>query len=94
MLTPEARRTLSRAPATTLLLVAVLACAGLAQADDAGVVEVLRQAIAEDAPYRNAVYLHLRLAGAVWIAVEWAAALLLWRGHRLLARAVASREGP
>ncbi len=35
------------------------------------------------APYRNAMYLYLRLAGVVWIAVEWVAAILLWRGLRL-----------
>ncbi len=36
------------------------------------------------APYRNAMYLYLRLAGVVWISVEWVAAILLWRGLRLL----------
>ena len=36
------------------------------------------------APYRNAMYLYLRLAGVVWITVEWVAAILLWRGLRLL----------
>jgi hypothetical protein len=42
-------------------------------------------------PWRNAVYLYLRIAGVAWIAVEWVAAILLWRGQALLWRAV--REG-
>ena len=37
---------------------------------------------------QNALYLLLRLAGIVWIAIEWVAAILLWRGYRLLKDAV------
>ena len=51
--------------------------------DDAAL-EALQQAHAGDILYRNAVYLYLRLAGIVWVAVEWAAALLLWRAYRIL----------
>ena len=35
-------------------------------------------------PYRNAVYLYLRVAGGVWISVEWIAASVLWRTWRLV----------
>lgn len=36
------------------------------------------------AALRNAVGLYLRVAGVVWITVEWTAAFYLWRGYRLL----------
>lgn len=39
---------------------------------------------AELTPYRNALYFYLRVAGLVWIAVEWVAALVLFRTWRLL----------
>jgi hypothetical protein len=44
-----------------------------------------------DVPLRNLVYLALRLAGVVWIAVEWVAALYLIRAFALLRRHVESR---
>lgn len=53
---------------------------------------ILDQAILDDAPYRNAMYLYLRLAGIVWIAVEWTAAILLWRASRLLAPLLTSER--
>jgi hypothetical protein len=34
----------------------------------------------------NAMYLYLRMAGVVWIAAEWIAAVVLWRTYRLLLR--------
>lgn len=37
------------------------------------------QAMAEEEPLQRAVYLLLRLAGVVWITVEWIAALVLIR---------------
>ena len=43
------------------------------------------------APYRNAMYLYLRLAGVVWITVEWIAALILWRASLLVGRALTNR---
>lgn len=66
---------------------ALFAWTSLAHAD-APVAEALREAEAALQPYRNAVYLHLRIAGVVWIAVEWVAAVLLWRGQSLLWRVV------
>lgn len=35
-------------------------------------------------PYRNALYFYLRVAGLVWIAVEWVAVFVLFRTWRLL----------
>jgi hypothetical protein len=44
-------------------------------------------------PYRNALYLYLRLAGVVWICVEWIAAALLWRAHSLFCRTLRTGGG-
>ncbi len=54
----------------------------------------LLKVYAADAPYRNALYLYLRLAGVVWIAVEWIAAFLLWRTYRMVAKAIAEKRIP
>ena len=37
-------------------------------------------------PLQNAVYLYLRLAGVVWITVEWVAAVVLVRTYFLVRR--------
>ncbi len=71
-----------------LLLSAVSLDGRVVQPRAASLLNGLLQAQAEDAPYRNAVYLYLRVAGVLWIAVEWMAALILWRGYRLLAESV------
>ena len=39
-----------------------------------------------DEPTRRFVELYLRLAGAVWVAVEWVAAVYLILGYRRLAK--------
>lgn len=57
-----------------------------------GLYQLLQEAQLQDAPYRNAVYLYLRVAGVVWVAVEWLAAIILWRAYRLLTRAVKRQE--
>jgi hypothetical protein len=49
------------------------------------------EARAADAVYRNALYLYLRLAGVGWVTVEWIAAILMWRGYRLLAMTARNR---
>jgi len=67
----------------TTVTVAMLAFPSLAQAA-APVADALREAESALQPFRNAVYLHLRIAGIAWIAVEWVAAVLLWRGQSLL----------
>ena len=51
----------------------------------------LHEADAALQPLRNAVYLYLRLAGVAWIAIEWVAAVLLWRGQSLLWRVARER---
>jgi len=63
-----------------------------AQAAETPLLAALQHAAHQDAPYRQAVYVYLRLAGLFWIAVEWIAAVLLWRGYRLLAAAARRLE--
>lgn len=53
--------------------------------------QAIREVNAADQVYWNALYLYLRLAGVVWIAVEWWAAVILIQGYRVLARAAARR---
>jgi hypothetical protein len=45
----------------------------------------------DDALYVNALYLYLRVAGVVWIAVEWVAAILLWKSLRLMRDAASAK---
>jgi hypothetical protein len=49
---------------------------------------VFAEAHAAHTPLRNAQQAYLRLAGIVWIAVEWFAAFVLWRVYRLLKQRV------
>ncbi len=44
-------------------------------------------------PYRNALYLYLRIAGVVWIGVEWIAAFVLWRAWRVVDHALRNGGG-
>jgi len=55
----------------------------------AGALEAVHE---EFQPLRDVMGFYLRLAGVVWITVEWVAAFYLWRGWRLL-RHVAVRRG-
>jgi hypothetical protein len=41
---------------------------------------------------QNALYLYLRIAGVIWISVEWIAAIILWKSYRLIACAVRRRN--
>lgn len=73
----------------TLLMLAVLNLRAMARADAAagpghGLLNALQAAHQADAVYRNALYLYLRIAGVMWIGVEWVAAVLLWQGFRML----------
>jgi hypothetical protein len=43
------------------------------------------------APWRNSLYFFLRVAGVLWIAIEWVAALVLWRAYRRIAHAARVR---
>lgn len=45
------------------------------------------------APYRNLSYLWLRIAGVVWISVEWIAAIYLIHGYRMLKRRLEQESG-
>lgn len=47
-----------------------------------------------DAPVRNAVHLYLRIAGVVWITVEWVAAVVLVLAYRHLRRHFTAEEKP
>ncbi len=60
--------------------------------DSGDLFAVLQTAYQDDAAYRNAMYLYLRLAGVVWIAVEWVAAIILWRACRMLTDAARHRK--
>lgn len=78
-----------RPVAVTLLVLLFLGAASpsLAQVTPESIgplMAALLEAEATLQPYRNAVYLYLRIAGVVWIAVEWVAAIMLWRGQSLL----------
>ena len=48
---------------------------------------------AEAAPLRSFVHLFLRVAGVIWIAVEWVAAIFLILGYRLLRARVHAAGG-
>ena len=50
----------------------------------ASISEAYERAYEEDGAVRNFVYLFLRVAGAVWIGVEWVAAVALAVGYRAL----------
>lgn len=42
------------------------------------------KAVQYNQPIQNAVYLYLRIAGVIWLGVEWFAAVILFRLHRHL----------
>ena len=42
------------------------------------------QAIRDTQLHTNALLLYLRIAGLMWIVLEWIAAILLWKGYRAL----------
>lgn len=48
--------------------------------------------VREDASTRRFVELYLRVAGGVWIVVEWTAAIFLILGYRRLARWVEATD--
>ena len=49
-------------------------------------------AAAADGPVRNFVFLYLRVAGVAWIAVEWAAAVILVLAYRQMQKAFPPRR--
>jgi hypothetical protein len=52
-----------------------------------------RSAHEASAPIRSLQQAYLRLAGIVWIGVEWIAAFVLWRVYILLNRKLGERGG-
>ncbi len=94
----QLRRGKTSVAAVVFLLFLLLLGAGLLASWQAAAVDMdtLRQAIREankaDQVYWNALYLYLRLAGAVWVAVEWWAAIVLIKGYRMLERATMRRK--
>ena len=76
----------------TVVLFLSLCVAGAASAEEGSLLAALRETQAANAVYHNALYLYLRLAGMVWIAVEAVAAVVLWRAYRLLAQAATRQE--
>lgn len=67
-----------------IALVIVLGATGARAAAVDPLHDALRATAAADGVYWNALFLYLRVAGVVWIAVEWVAAMVLWRTWRLL----------
>ncbi|HPO16471.1 MAG TPA: hypothetical protein PLI09_23745 [Candidatus Hydrogenedentes bacterium] len=72
----------------------ILILAGVAIAVSASALDVpprintmIQEVYRQDAVYENALYMYLRIAGIFWIAVEWIAAIVLWRAYRLLRNA-------
>ncbi len=76
-----------------LAALCLLAQDAAAETSAAPLVQALERAHGDGAPYRNAVYLLLRVAGVGWIAAEWVAVIVLYKAYRLLQTAVARREG-
>ena len=81
-----ANRTIALGAVVAVILLFV--SAGMAQSvvGLASVHEGALRAAHADEPTRRFVELYLRLAGAVWVAVEWIAAVYLILGYRRLAR--------
>ncbi len=83
---------------SSLPVILLLSCLFAARASAAtppggeGLLAVLQAAYQDDAVYRNAMYLYLRLAGVAWVAVEWVAAVILWRACRMLTDAARRKE--
>ncbi len=66
----------------------------IAPADMAALEDGYVHATYADEPTRRFVELYLRVAGGVWITVEWIAAVVLVLGYRRLARWFARCERP
>ncbi len=52
---------------------------------------LIQEVYRQDTVYQNALYLYLRIAGIVWITVEWIAAIVLWRAFHFLRNAAHSK---
>ena len=79
-------------PALLSVLIGFPAAVGQTTFDLAMLQEGYGQAVHEDEPTRRFVELYLRIAGGVWILVEWTAAIFLVLGFRRLRRWFAIEE--
>lgn len=52
--------------------------------DNQEALRAYNQAYHEEDPVRGFVRLYLRIAGVVWVTLEWIAAILLYKGYRML----------
>ncbi len=89
-----ARRFLFSACLAAAVLLGALDAPAQTAADVAALERGYVHATYADEPTRRFVELYLRLAGGVWITVEWIAAVFLVLGYRRLARWFAQMEPP
>ncbi len=89
-----ARRFIFSACAVAVLWFCAPDAPAQATADMAALKNGYVHAIYADEPTRRFVELYLRLAGGIWITVEWIAAVFLALGYRRLARWFAQSEPP
>jgi hypothetical protein len=87
------RALLTRDPLASCV-VCLLLLAVPAHAQEASLLAALHSQDFADVLYRNALGLWLRVAGVAWIAVEWVAAVLLWRTYRLLRSTAPGQVNP
>ena len=87
------RRIVYAACVAGAVLLADFAATGQTASDMAALEDGYTHATNVDEPTRRFVELYLRLAGGVWIAVEWVAAIILVLGYRRLARWFSHGEG-
>ncbi len=88
------RRYLFTACAVAALWLCALDTPAQSQADMDALENGYVRAAYADQPTRRFVELYLRLAGGIWITVEWVAVVFLVLGYRRLARWFAQSEPP
>ena len=89
-----ARRLIFFACVATAVLLGALDAPAQTVADRSALEDAYLHATHADEPTRRFVELYLRLAGGVWITVEWIAAVFLVLAYRRLARWFAQSERP
>lgn len=80
--------TLTLAFACVLLNLPTLRAEGIVESESAAntLLSAYKEAAAAHEPVQNLLHLYLRIAGVFWVCAEWAAAIVLWRVYRALAR--------
>ena len=81
MKTPR-RQYITMFAATAFALVAIIAWAQTSILSSA--LPAHAKAIQDTEIQTNALLLYLRIAGLIWTILEWIAAILLWKGYRML----------